>query len=213
MSVCSLFFTLSSYPSFVLLPWVSRVTKSGCVQLRSAGPLDKHYSPFWILFAIPFAISYLSPCSFLFFIHSATKVFPNFSSLKHTFFRHWLNKKSRFSLQLLFNAFCPFVAQDKADLLLQNWAFCVSSLFSMAPVVLVLYCEPQPCDVLSSLLFPSLISFCLHFSSLIISSLNRPLSAFLHRSGCSGRSMVPSVQGSFHSQTSHHRHAELTRGE
>ncbi len=76
MSLCSLFFNLlSSSPSLVFLPWVSRVARSGRVQLKSAGPSDKHHSLIWILFVIPSAISYLSLCFFLFFIHSATDVF------------------------------------------------------------------------------------------------------------------------------------------
>lgn len=39
-----LFLTLlSSSPSFIFLPWVSRVDRSGHVQFRSAGPPDKHH--------------------------------------------------------------------------------------------------------------------------------------------------------------------------
>lgn len=80
MSLCSLFFNLLSFsPSFVFLPWVSRVARSGRIQLRSAGLSDKHRSLIWISFVIPAAVSYLSLCSFLFFIHSATDAFPPFS--------------------------------------------------------------------------------------------------------------------------------------
>lgn len=182
----------------------------------------------WISFIILLAISYLSPCSFLFFIHSATDVFPYVSSLEHTFFLHFqlkscfgLNKKGWFSLQPRLNTFCPFVRWTKPTCCCKTELFVFPPFSSpLKPVLIVLYCEPQPCEVL---LLPSLISSCLHFTSLhftlIIFSLHCSALSF---SSCellrreerdSGLSIVPSVQGPSHSQTSHHTHAELMRGE
>lgn len=93
--------------------------------------------------------------------------------------------------------------------------FCASSLFfcSVAPVVHVIFCESQDCEVFSSSLFTHFILFALSYlllttlpSTLVFSSCEP-----LRRD--SGSSILPLVRGPFHSQTSHHRHAELTRGE
>lgn len=89
---------------------------------------------------------------FLFLFTLQLMFLPYFSSLKHSLsplpikertLSDW-TRKVDFPSNCASKHFCPFVAADKADLLLQNWAFCVSSLFfcSVAPVVLVLHPEP-----------------------------------------------------------------------
>lgn len=146
ISLCSLFYIMfqtlfSSSPLF--LSWVSRMARSGRIQLRSAGPPDKQL--IWVSFVIPFA--------FL-FIQSATDVFSPFSLSEILFpikLRHVWNriKEAEFSLQLCLDTFSPFVALDKAELLLQTWAFCFS-FYSALWLMWCMSCIIKPTSNFSS---------------------------------------------------------------
>lgn len=129
-----LFFKLSFLPHRYFSP--------GCPEWPgqagfSSGQLDHQTKLIWVSFVIPFA--------FL-FIQSPTDVFSPFSLSEILFpiklLCVWNRiKEAEFSLQLCLDTFCLFVALDKAELLLQTWAFCVSSLLfcAVTPVVHVLY--------------------------------------------------------------------------
>lgn len=132
-------------------------------------------SLFNLSFITLFLFSFLFALQLMFFhseTHSPPPTHPPTLPIKELAVLDW-TRKVDFPSNCASTHFCPFVAPDKANLLLQNWAFCVSFLLfcCMAPAVLS-YCKPQPCEVLSSLLFPSLILSCLHFTFLITSSLD-----------------------------------------
>lgn len=57
-------------------------------------------------------------------------------------------KKNIDSLHLRFSTFSPFVKSDKAELLLQNWSFCIFFSCCTAPAVLVLLWTSVPCSSL-----------------------------------------------------------------
>lgn len=180
MSLCSLFFfftLLSSSSSFVSLPWVSRVARSGPVQLRSARPP----SLIWILFPHLSSIPSLSLVHFSFLNSLCCWCFlPVFPFPKNTFFPHYQLKSLLFWTEQERQIFPPTVLQHilffccdgqsrpavaKLSFL---WSFLFLLLYGSCgacPIV-----NHQPCEVLSSLLFPSLIPSCPPFTSLIISS-------------------------------------------
>lgn len=132
ISFCSLHFLTLLTPStpFVFLPCVSTVASSGQACWTT------------IIFSSSVALSYLSACCFLCFIPSVTVAFHQFLFSETISSQLPIKelaifdpaRKVDFSLQPCLNTFCLFVAPDKADLLLQNWAFCES-------VLLALYCE------------------------------------------------------------------------
>lgn len=115
----------------------------------------------------PFCFCCSLLCSWWFFFLVPKTHFLSPLPIKELAVLDWI-KRGWFSLQLRFNTLCPFVAMDKAELLSQNSFFSSSFLlcvrlpsFSSSwwlPWCLS-YCEPQSCEVLSKLLFPSLISF------------------------------------------------------
>lgn len=119
--------------------------------------------------------------------------------------------------------FCPFVVPDKADLLVQSWAFCAPLLFfcSAAPAVHILYCRSQLCGVLLLTAITNFILFCATFLSFLSSYLllttlpSTRIFLFLHYGGERSRLVNISFSSAalFHSQMSYHRHAEITRGE
>lgn len=146
---CPLFsVSTSSTASFVFFSWVSSVSWSGPGHVGSSqlpgqtslSRLNPISSSIPLFISLSISVSFHSLCCRC------------FRSLKHTFFprSQWKSwtvldgvRKRPFSLQLHLSTFCSFVMPDKADLLLQNWAFCVSSLFfsplsSVAPAVPVL---------------------------------------------------------------------------
>lgn len=228
MSLCSLFFYSFVFLSVIFFfPWVS-TEWPGRVMLRSGQlhrPTNITHS-FECVSHLP-TVSSLSLRSFVFFKFSLQLMFflsdTRFLSplpIKELAVLVW-TRKVDFPLQLRFNTFCSSVVPDKADLLLQNWAFCISfPFFCSVPVVpVLLWTSVLWSSLFTALPFTYVSLSSLHFSYHISFQLVcPPHSAFpcVNRSGEKRKSillMLPSVQGLFHSQTSHHRHAGLTRGE
>lgn len=202
MSLCSLFFTLSSSsPSFVFLPEVSRVARSGCVQLRSAGPPDKHLHSF-------ISISLLSLWSFLFFFTLQLMFLPYFPS--HTHFlspsfqlKSWLfwTKQERLIYIYIYIFFPSNSAWTQFVLLLHQTkptCCCKTELF----VFLLLYGSCGACPIvnlnpvklcprcLSLHLFHPVVTSLL-FSYLVFSRLFcPPISAFPHVNCSGGKRMA-----------------------
>lgn len=184
VSLFTFFFFLDSFvflSVIFFLPWVS-TELPGQARIRSAAPSDKHqsfescvtslYSLFFIaLFICVCVCVFNSLCSWC------------FSSLTHTFSPCFQLKqlavldrtrKVDFPLQLRSNTFCSFVAPDKADLLLQNWAFCISFPFfcSVAPVVpVLLWTSILWSSLFTALRFTYVSLSSLHFTSLFLSYL------------------------------------------
>lgn len=200
MSLCSLFFTLlSCSPSFVSIPWVSRVVRSGCVQLRSTGPPDKHHSLvchpicshifislFFSLFIFTLQLMFFSA-----FSPSETHFLPPLP-IKELAILDW-TRKVDFPSNCSSTHFVPLLHRTKPTCCYKTELFvflplssalwllqCLSFIVNLNPV------KFSPCCF--SLL---LISSCLHFTSvlpcLLSTVLPSTLSFFLMRTTQEGR--------------------------
>lgn len=220
VSLFPLFFLLSSSsPSLVFLPWVSRAVRVRSCSARVSWTA-RQTRLIWISCYIIF--SFLSAPQPMFL--------PHFSSLKQTVFPRFQLKSWLFRTEQERLIFPPTAPQHILS-------FCCAGQSRPAVAKLSFLCffpflplcgSCGACPILwISTLWSSLLT-ALPVTYFILSSLHsyhilsppswRPLSAFplVKRSGGkrqSGLSIPPSVQGPSHSQTSHHRHAELTRGE
>ena len=186
------------------------------------------------LFVIPFAITYLSLCSFLFlYSHCNLCFFSAFPPseihflpplpIKEVAVLDW-TRKVDFPSNRSSTHFVPLLHRTKPTCCCKTELFvflplssalwllqCLSFIVNLNPV------KFSPCCI--SLL---LISSCLHFTLVLpclrSTVLPSTLSFFPHVDCSGGKtelslSILPSVQGLCRSQTSHHRRAELMRGE